>query len=278
MSRHASSRDFGGRPRWGLYVPAAGALAALLSLASAGPDKPPASQPAPPVAQRVLAELQAANAARRQLLQAEQDWALETERLELLESTVVGEAARLKAAAAEARREAAKLTGRAAGLRARQQRLEEVEAMVDAVSERLEKALEALAGRSLPGLVPPDRAAGITDPSARLSAAVDRLGQAEQQARKPNIELVVGALDGEPMTVKLLRAGGVAAWWTSLDGKRAGQAALTGGKLILTAARTPADAEAIRKAFAIAEGRAAPAWVLLPVHPLQGLPGGGERP
>jgi hypothetical protein len=225
-----------------------------------------------------MQELQAANEARSALLQAEQDWALEKEKLELLRSTVLREAARLQSVAAEARRQEAELSEQTAGARAEQKRLEEIEAMVDALAERLEKALAAMAARTLPGLVPPDRAAAITDPAERLSAGADRLRQAERQAQAPGMELVDGLLNGESRTVKLFRAGGAAAWWMSLDGAGSGTAVMKDGKLVLIPAQSPADAEAIRTAFSIAEGHAPPAWTLLPMDHVHVSPGAGEKP
>ena len=219
----------------------------------------------PSIPDQVMAELRAANAARAELLREEQDWALEKARLELLRTTVHDEAERLGNEAEGARIEAAQLRAKAGILRAAQQKLELAEAMIDALAERLEQALDVLAGKSLPGLVPPDTAAGITDPGKRLAAGVQRLHMAEQQARKTGIELVTGNLGGRQLTVKLLRIGGTAAWWIALDGSQAGTASVRDGKLVLSTAQTPRDLEAIRKAFAVAEGRRAPDWALLPM-------------
>jgi len=241
-------------------------LVPLLFLGTAGTAEAPTTKPGPPLAERVMAELRAANAARAQLLREEQAWALDKEKLALLQATVRHEARRLTAAAAQARRQASDLRKQTADLQALRQKLRLVEAMIDTLSERLENALDALGGRSLPGLVPPDTAAGITEPPRRLAAAAGRLQNVEQRLKKPHVELVVGTLAGRSTTVKLLCVGGSAAWWTTLDGSEAGQAARKDGTLVLSAARTPAEAAAIRKAFAIVEGRAAPDWVLLPVH------------
>jgi hypothetical protein len=98
---------------------------------------------------------------------------------------------------------------------------------------------------------------------------VVRLQEAERQARKAGIELVSVQLQGEARTVKLLRLGGVMAWWLSLDGAAAGAASIEAGDVQLHVAETPQQAEAIGGAFAIAEGRSAPRWVLLPTEGLQ---------
>jgi len=225
-----------------------------------------ASKQTPRVPEQVMAELSAANAARAARLREQQAWALEKQRLGLLQGAVEAETKRLADAAAEARRQAVDLRKRVAVAQARQKRLESVEAMVDALAERLEKALETLAVATLPGVVPLDKAAGITDPAARLAAAVQRISDAEQRAREPGIELVTGTLAGQPATVKLLRIGGVAGWWMTLDCERTGTAVVQDGKLVLHPAGMLDDAVAIKKAFSIAEGRAAPHWVLLPLR------------
>jgi len=262
-----------------VLVPIAAALLAILNFAvaePAGPTTQPTTRPVATIPRQVLAELRAANAARAERLTAEQAWALEKEKLELLAATVRREADRFTAAAAKAKSDEAALKTTLAAARATQQRIEAVEAMIDTLAERLEQALERLAGRALPGLVPPDRAAGITDPPARLAAAVSRLDQTERQARKAGVELVTGTLAGEPVTVKLLRAGGVAAWWMSLDGKQTGQAVMADGKLSLTPASTEADGKAIRQAFGILEGQAAPTWSALPAGHVKVAPPGGK--
>ncbi len=269
-----------GRSRLDLLSILAGVgLLAMLGLAGAQPrDTPPSTtQPAVPLPEQVMAELRAANAARAERLKAEQAWALEAEKLRLLKSAVLGEADHFKTVGAKAKADRAALAEQVAGARAERERVEQVEAMVDALAERLEEALAALAAKALPGVVPIDRAAAITDPAARLAAAVERLGQTERQVRKAGVELVAGTLDGKSVTVKLLRAGGVAAWWMSLDGTQAGQAVAAAGLPVLTPARTEADREAIGKAFAVAEGQAAPVWATLPVHHVKLVEKGAKR-
>lgn len=233
-------------------------LAVLLGAASPGPV-------GPALPKQVMVELRQANAARAQLLHEEQDWAMEAERLELLLATVNDEARRLTAEADEALRDQAKLQKQLADVRARRERAEEIEATVDTLCERLERALDDLASRSLPGLVPPDRAADITEPDKRLAAAARRLETTERRARKAGVEIVQGSLDGKIVTIKLLRLGGVSAWWLTLDGGQAGTAMMVAGALTLSRADRPRDVEAIGKAMAIVEGRAAPDWSLLPI-------------
>jgi hypothetical protein len=243
-------------------------MIALLSVAGiAAAGDPAADGEKPAVSEQVMSELRAAGAARAQLLKERQQWAVEKEKLELLKSTVLREAERHKAAAAAARQAEAKLRQRLVERKGGRQRLESVEAAVDALCERLEKALADLARRSLPGLVPPDRAAGITEPARRLAAGVERLEEARRRTRRAGVEVVGGLLGERKMAVRLLRAGGAAAWWMSLDGNQAGTAAVRDGQTILNAVTDPRDVRAIRKAFGMAEGRETPDWALLPVPP-----------
>lgn len=238
-------------------------LSALAVTARAQTNPPDANQP---VARQVMSELRAAGEARGQLLKEQQQWALDKEKLELLKSTVIRETQRHLKAATEARQTETGLRRRLTQHKVAQQRLKAVEGVVDALCERLEKALAELAGKSLPGLVPPDRAAGITEPGRRLAAGVDRLRQVRRRAKQAAVEVVSGSLKKQTIAVKMIRAGGVAAWWLSLDGKQAGTAAMRDGQMILTLATRLEDTQAIQNAFAIAEGRGTPNWSLLPVQ------------
>ena len=238
-------------------------LSALAVTARAQTSQPDSNQP---VAKQVMSELRAAGEARAQLLKEQQQWALEKEKLELLKSTVMREAKLRRAAATKARQAETELRQRLEQHKVAQQRLKSVEGVVDALCERLEKALAKRAGKSLPGLVPPDRAASITEPGRRLAAGVDRLRQVRRRAKQAAVEIVSGSLENQTIAVKMLRAGGVAAWWLSLDGKQAGPATVRDGQVILTKATKLEDVQAIQNAFAIAEGRGTPNWALLPVQ------------
>lgn len=242
----------------------AASLLPLLFVGTAGTAESPEPGPEPSVPEKVMTDLRAAHAARTQLAKEEQARAMEKEKLELLASTVRSETERLRTTAAKAKSAEADLKKRIEDLKAQEHRFKLVEAMIDTLAERLEKALEALAARSLPGLVPPDTAADITEPPKRLAAGAGRLEEVGRQAGRSGVELVAGTLGNQSVTVRLLRVGGVAAWWMTLDGKQAGTAAVKDTTLILHPAKTPQDAAAVSKAFAIAEGRAAPDWVLLP--------------
>jgi len=218
------------------------------------------------VPDQVLRELRAASRARSQLLKEEQAWAMGKEKLLLLKSAIESEAQRHAELAADAKRQESALRAGSAQLAAQSDRLVLVEAMIDALAQRLETALDDLDERCLPGLIPPDQAAAILDPGQRLTAAAQRLAQAKHRAETSSVEIVSGRLGPRTLTVKLLRLGAVAAWWVSLDERQAGTARAEPGGLTLTVAATPEDAAAIRRALAIAEGRAAPEWVVLPMQ------------
>ena len=260
-----------------LYVRGA-LLVALCAVLSILPGAAPREPAADDVPGQVLTELRHANAARAQHLAEQQDWAMEAQRLQLLLATVNDEASRLTAEADDALKEQAALRKHVAGLRDRQERLEQIEAIVDTLCEQLERALDDLAARSLPGLVPPDQAAQITEPGKRLAAAAARLETTERRAAKAAVEIVQGSLGGKIITIKLLRLGGVAAWWIALDGRQTGSATMVGRTLTLRLAAAPQDAEEIRKALAIVEGRAAANWTLLPMADTSSGKDGGARP
>ena len=242
-------------------MPLLALAAVLLALPLAGGAGP---EEAGTVPQQVQADLAAAHRARSRLAEETEAWAAEKERLRLLVSAVRRRAQRLETEADAAAAARDGLKKKVDTLSAKKERLDAVEALLDALAERLEKDLEALAAGSLPGLVPPDTAAGAGDPARRLDAAVARLAETESRLGTTAVEIVAGVLEGREVTVKLLRTGNAAAWWVSLDGDKAGTARADGERLVLVPLDAPEAGRAIRKAVAMAEGRAAPGWTLLP--------------
>ena len=216
--------------------------------------------------QKVMKELQAADASRSQLVEAEQRWRSEKQRLKMLLQAVRRETERIDSAAEDAERKADTLRKQIAEVEEEHDRARSVEDIVAATSQELEDALATISAKSPPGLVPEPSEDLPAEPSARLSAAARRLDRAEQRLSTTSIELVTGDLEGKSITVKLLRAGGVGAWWVSLDGSQAGSAVAGQDGLILKPAHSEDEVAAISRAVAIAEGRAAPEWVLLPAR------------
>jgi len=251
--------------RYVLFALVVGAVA----LGLAGPAVGQAA-PTPSTADRALLDLQAADAARAELVREDQAWADERASLELLADAVESEAKRLAAEAAEARARAANLRTQAADVGERGRRLAAVLAAFDALARRVESALDDVRAHALPGLVPEADVLAGADGAERLTAALRRLDEAEHQARRAAVELVAGELAGQAVTVRLLRAGAVAAWWVSLDGSRAGTARVQQGRVVLTPAPTADAAARIRTAVAVAQGHLAPRLVTLPV-PAEGL-------
>ncbi len=273
--RRSTNRRGGGRAGVATHPGLAAALAMLLAASAAAFAADADGSGRPSTADRVAAELRAARAARSRLLAERQQWQAEQARLELLRETVRREARRLEAAADNAARREAELRKRLARRQKRLDRLQALRQAVGGVCDRLAGALDKLAAQSLPGWIPPATAAAAADAAQRLTAASERLTEAERRAGTAGVEVVAGRLGGRTLAVRLLRAGGAAAWWVSLDGRQAGTASMAGGQLTLQPAATAEDAEAIRKAFAVAESRAAPDWTLLPVP--AGKPKGGAE-
>lgn len=257
------------RGRWGVAL-----LFALVFLGPVGrgASRTAPSDGAPSLPVQVLAELEQANAARAELSRVQSRWRDEKQKIELLLSTVRQQRDHYQARADrdnELRQEREK---QLAAFETNRKRLADIEAMLDALCERLEVSLGKLQARSFPGLVPPDRAQRITDPAGRLASAVGRIEETRLRAKNSAIELVVGSLDGEELTVKLLRAGSAAAWWVSLDGLQAGTAKMDRGKLVLARATSLADIQAVNTAFDVIEGRLAPVWLLVPAGQLRITP------
>lgn len=211
----------------------------------------------------VTSELRAAHEARVQRLREHQDWLLEKQRLELLRDTLRREIQRLDQAAHDAGLDADALEREWSGDQDRERRQVALGLAVERLADQTDENLDAVAARVLPGVVPPPEPPSNPQPEARLLAAVRRLEHAERQAASATAGLTAGVFGGKPETVRLLRIGGVAAWWLSLDGTRSGVAAWDAGKVQLHAG-SPGDHQAITRAFAILEGGAAPQWVVLP--------------
>ncbi len=258
---HEKTIGIGSRIR-GMFLTPVLCLAALLPSAGGEQPGPGAESANRPVSQRVLDELRAAGRARRARLEEEEARRAEQQRLKLLVSTVRDKAARYRSAAAADRKRIAEREKRGRELAALRDRRGAIENMVGAIAARLQKTLNEVADASLPGLVPPATDTG-SDPAGKFAAAISRLRGSRRRGTGAAVELVAGRLGGRTVTVKLLRAGGAAAWWVALDGEKAGTARVEDGRLILRPVG-PAEADSIRKTLAVLEARAAPELLLLP--------------
>ncbi len=100
-----------------------------------------------------------------------------------------------------------------------------------------------------------------------IEAAVKAIELTERALGQITVEIAAGHRIGDPVgaktAVRLLRAGSLA-WWTVLDGQESGTAVMIEGRLDLTPTADDHDREQIRRAIAIAEGRAAGEPVSLP--------------
>lgn len=212
---------------------------------------------------QVLAALQGANQLRveagRRRADAERirmELAAEAARLKL-------ETARLKTETESFRTEARKIRETLGPV---QQRAEAVEALEFRVVDRIHQALDRLAGTVPPGVVPARPEKPATTASGRVDAALDRLEATERQLAAVTVEVVEGRLRGTPLGVELLRFGGAAAWWISLDGTSAGWALPTAEGLEL---RPGPDLliGRVERAVQMAKGRATALPITLPLPP-----------
>jgi len=252
--------------RWGVALVFA---LIFLVLAGNGVSQTAPSDRTPPLPRQVLGELEQANSARAQLSKARSQWRGEKQKIDLLLSTVRQQRRHYQAQADRDNELRQKREKQLAAFETNRKRLADIEVMLDTLCERLEVSLAKLQARNFPGLVPPDKAQRITDPGGRLASAVRRIEETRVRSKNSAIELVVGSLEGEELTVKLLRAGAAAAWWVSLDGLQAGTAKMDRDKLVLARATGPGDVQAINTAFNVIEGRLAPVWLLVPLGQLQ---------
>lgn len=100
-----------------------------------------------------------------------------------------------------------------------------------------------------------------------IEAAIKAIELSERALSQISVEIAAGHRIGDPVgsktAVRLLRAGSLA-WWTVLDGQESGSAAMVDGHLELTPTADGFDRDQIRRAIAIAEGRASGEPVSLP--------------
>ncbi|MEC9464601.1 MAG: DUF3450 family protein [Myxococcota bacterium] len=135
------------------------------------------------------------------------------------------------------------------------------------LTSRVQAALENRLPTLPPGALPTPLIEGAT-PAEMLASAMKTMSEAERRAGQVSIELVEGTLGTEVRSVELLRLGGLAAWWSSLDGTEGGTATMRDGKLSLELASDGTVQQAISQAIRIARGRAAPSLVTLPYQPI----------
>jgi hypothetical protein len=221
-----------------------------------------------------LEHLRAANVARAELARAEAAWRSERERLAAAIAATRAEVARLERDAADAEGQRDQARARLAAIGGASD-LDTVRMRLDEAAKSLRTALTTVATTVPPGVVvlSSDDLAG----DAAFDAAVRSLDAAERAAGTLAVEVVSGTRAGQMEAVKLLRVAGAAAWWVSLDGRAAGTARMSDGKLHLDAAAEERTRLAITAALAQAEGRAQPTIILLPA-PLPGAARAGGQP
>ena len=236
------------------------ALASPNGWANPTPSTAGLENPTPSAAERTLESLRAADQARSTDATETQAWAEEEARLKLL-LTAIEE----RTAAARRREKRAREELRAAQETRPAQPIDLLELGAIRVARRIDEGLDTLAKQVPPGLIPP-RDPGRADARKALDQALHRLERAERATEVVSVSIAPGRLNGEPKSVEVLRLGGVAAWWRSLDGQIGGEAQMVDGQLVLHSTTDPARLDAIGRASAIAKGRQAPEILLLPVR------------
>lgn len=252
-----------------LFTVIFGAAAPLLSAGeNPGDSAPRATEKTTAV--RVMEDLRAAGEARVEYEKVLTRDAEEQARTEVLLQALAAGRERAQRQTLAARRECARIRAETAGAASAGDAMRELEKTAAHLAEKLERELDRSAGRTFPGVVADNphvaEAGKQPEDGERFHAALARLESAELAAKEWNSEIVSGWLDGQELAVRLLRAGNVAAWWLTLDGKRAGTARMEGEKLLLRPAADAAIAENIARAFAAYAGRLAPDWVTLPLE------------
>ena len=214
----------------------------------------------PPVAERMLEDLRAANVARSALAGESAAWSAERERLEAALDALQADGRRLarEADAAEAMRDRAVQDLAALGAGGD---LEPVQAILAASAARVRERLTALARELPPGAMSEPRAGG----EGGFDEALRALEASERALEKVAVEIVPGRLGERTIAVKALRVGGAAAWWLAMDGAEAGTLGRQDGQVVLTALPDAATRDAIARAIAIVEQRQPAAVELLPL-------------
>ncbi len=238
-----------------LGVRSAGFVASIILSSVFARTAAQAAQPEP-----TLEALRAADRARSTDATEAQAWAEEKARLQLLLTAIEERTTR-----ARARRQNAEQQVRAALDTRPETPVDALENGAIRIAQQLDEALDTLARSVPPGLIAP-RGPQRADPREALDQALHRLERAERDVETIAVSIAPGRLEGEPKSVEVIRLGGVAAWWRSLDGAAGGEAEMVDGQLVLHPATDPAVLSAIGRASAIAKGRRAPEILLLPVR------------
>ena len=223
----------------------------------------PALALANPPAHVAIEALRAANEARSTNTKEQSDWNAESERLRLLLKSVRQEVEQLKAQEAATQESIVTLEQKKRALVPKEQKQTDIETLALELIAQIHGTLDQIGQKALPGVIPPKqkRDASVLE---RLKDALKRMEDAERNAAGRSVEVVTGTLNGNALTVELLRLGGVSAWWRSLDGQKTGAAWVESGQILLQELTSTDERRAISDAIAIAKGRAPPKLVILP--------------
>jgi hypothetical protein len=212
------------------------------------------------VAESALATLQAANNARSEKTRVEAEWQQEKQRLLAIIATTQAEQQRVQQALHEAGQQQQKLQT-------------ELAALGDSAAAQAEtRGLQQLAQRIKTILAegallfPPGSVAVMAEQTTpTFEASLRALEASERAAETQSIDIITGERAGRIEAVKMLRVSGAAAWWVSLNGHDAGIVRMQNGIAQLIDVREENERAAIQSAILQAEGRKAPALVVLPL-------------
>lgn len=206
----------------------------------------------------VREDLRAANEARSQQGAEVAAWRAEAEAMGVTIASVQTEAKRVQ-------QELAAVTSERDRLRLEHQRLGAGD--VAAAHKILADAAAALRSKlqAVAAVLPPGSVVVPADESC--DALIKAIDLSQRALSQISVAIVAGHAQGDAATattaVRLLRAGALA-WWMALEGPAAGTAAMVDGRLELVPTTDAEVAEQIRRAIAIAEGRASGEPVVLP--------------
>ena len=225
-----------------------------------------AQTPAEQIADRVLTALKGASEARSDNAREAQNWKEERQRLNVLQQTINQRIGQQRLQAKELRRGIADLKAQNEALEPQRLTIKNLELLAESQASVIDQSLDALALTLPPGIVPKYRAVNV-EAIEKLQNALNRLETTENNLQNVAVELSTGQRNGKTLAVEILRVGGAATWWRSLDGETAGHVQIKQGKLLLEPVENADDRKAILKACDIAKGRAAPQIVALPLAP-----------
>ena len=228
--------------------------------------------------QQILDTLSKADRARSAESQAQAAWRQESQNLKALVASLQTALKQLKDQQAKEQSALSSEEAKAKALQDKEPPREALDAALTTLADEKEAKLNAFAAKLLPGIVPAAATTKTSSPLERLQDIARRLRTTKSELSKWDVAILDGQRGGKTVAVKVLRCGGVAAWWQSLDGSAQGVAAWDGNGLTLHDASNPESAKQIETALAIIEGRRVPELITLPFDKAKRTEQSGAKP